>query len=318
MEPSELKIAFLGTPEFALPSLRMLTDEGYDVVQVVTQPDRPRGRGHKLSAPPVKEWALSHGLPVWQPDRLSSAENVEVLGRSGINLMITAAYGQILSQQVLDIPAFGCINVHASLLPAYRGAAPIVWSIVEGEKVAGVTTMRTVKALDAGPILEQDRLPVPESMTGGQLGEALSELGARTLRRTLRKLTNGSLKETPQDEERATYYPMLPKGFGQIHWDQPTSRILNLVRALAPEPGAYVVLPGGERVRVYAASAREGQGRPGEIISSDPSGGFVVAAADGLVSLDVIKRPNGRKMKAADSLRGRPVTASQVEPWQTA
>lgn len=317
MNRSELRIAFLGTPAFALPSLQMLMDEGYNIVQVITQPDRPKGRGHKLSAPPVKRWAAEHDLPVWQPEKLSSADNVERLARSGINLMITAAYGQILTQPVLDIPRYGCINVHASLLPAYRGAAPIIWTIANGEDTAGVTTMRTVRALDAGPILEQDSMAVAPSVTGGELEESLSRLGAETLSRTLAKLLRGELRETPQDESRATYYPVPPRGFGQIDWNQPVHRILDFIRALAPAPGAYVVLPGGERVRVYEASARAGGGAPGQIVSRDPDSGLLIAAADGLVSLDVIKRAGARQMPAAASLRGRPVAAERVEPWQS-
>lgn len=315
MEKSELKIALLGTPEFALPSLEMLLREQYDVVQVITQPDRPRGRGHRLMAPPVKQWALERGLPVWQPAKLSSPENMVVLAETGANLLITAAYGQILSQQVLDLPEHGCINVHASLLPAYRGAAPIVWMLINGEETAGVTTMRTVRELDAGPILEQDRIPIRPDMNGGELGQLLSELGARTLQRTLERMLDGSLTETEQDDSRASYYPMLARNFGEIDWNQPVRRVLDFVRALAPEPGAFVVLPGGERVRVYEASERPGSGKPGQIVAHDPKEGFVVAAADGLVSLDVIKRPNARKMSAADSLRGRAIGAERVNPW---
>lgn len=314
MTRSDLRIAFLGTPEFALPSLQMLVDQGYSVVQVISQPDRPRGRGHKLSPPPVKEWAEAHGLPVWQPQKLSSGENVERLAQLGVNLMITAAYGQILSEAVLDVPEYGCINVHASLLPAYRGAAPIVWSLINGEKEAGVTTMRTVRALDAGPILEQDSIEVPEDATGGELSAALSRLGAYTLQRTLAKLVDGTLTETPQDDSRATLSPMLPKGFGEIDWSQPAGRILDFIRALSPAPGAYFVLPDGERIQVHAASRREGSGEPGSIVASSPREGLVIAAGDGLVSLDLIRRPGSRLMKTADSLRGRPVDAAAVRP----
>lgn len=308
----DLRVVFLGTPEFAVPSLDMLLEEGYDVAAVITQPDRPKGRGHRLMAPPVKERSLAAGLPVWQPEKLRSPENTARLAEFGADLMITAAYGQILSEEVLAVPPCGCINVHASLLPAYRGAAPIVWSLINGEPVTGVTTMRTVRALDAGPILEQDALEVPAGMTGGELTAALSRLGAKTLSRTLAKLRDGTLAEREQDPEAASYYPVLPRGFGEIDWQQPAASVLNFVRALSPDPGAFIVLPDGERVRVLAASAAAGSGAPGQIMSADPGRGLLIGAADGLVSLDLIRRANGKTMPAADSLRGRPITAGFV------
>ncbi|MBD5560880.1 MAG: methionyl-tRNA formyltransferase [Clostridia bacterium] len=312
MRRSDLRIAFLGTPEFALPSLSMLFEEDFGLIQVITQPDRPAGRGHRLSPPPVKTWALEHGVPVWQPEKLRSEENTSRLRALGCNLMITAAYGQILSQEILDIPALGCINVHASLLPAYRGASPVVWSLINGEETAGVSTMRTVEALDAGPVLEQDSVSVGPDMTGGELMSRLSQLGAKTLERTLVKLLEGTLSDHPQAEAEASYYPVLPKGFGEIDWNHSTREVLNFIRALAPSPGAYIVLPEGERIRVFAASRREGQGKPGEIVFRDPKQGLVIAARDGLVSLDEIKRPGSRRMRAADSLRGRGIGADRV------
>lgn len=315
----DLRIAFMGTPEFAVPSLQMLQDMGADIRMVITQPDRPHGRGHRLLAPPVKQYAETAGLPVWQPARLRDPENVEKLRSLDVNLLITAAYGQILSEEILEVPAYGCINVHASLLPAYRGAAPVEWSIINGEKETGITTMRTVRALDAGPVLEQDVFPIPPEMTGGQLREALSHLGAETLKRTLQKLVDGTLEETPQDEESASYVSMMPKGFGEIDWDQPAENVRNFIRALAPEPGAFIRLPEEGRVRIYSAASFDGDPvEPGTIVHADGRSGLVISAKDGLIAVGDIKRPNARRMSSADSLRGRPIKDRAVAPREEA
>lgn len=313
MDKKDLRIAFMGTPEFAVPSLEMLVEGGWNIRTVITQPDRPRGRGHKLMPSPVKQYALKAGLPVWQPARLRDGENVEKLRKLDVNLLITAAYGQILSEEVLAVPACGCINVHASLLPAYRGASPVEWCLINGETETGVTTMRTVRALDAGPILEQDRLTVDPQMNGGELRDRLSRLGSHTLERTLRRLCDGTLEETPQNEENATYVGMMDKDFGEIRWDRPAEQILNFIRALAPEPGAWIYLPGEGRVRVYrAAKTEDAPQAPGTIISADPRSGLVISAGDGAIRIEELKRPNARRMSAADSLRGRAICDTAV------
>ncbi|MBQ9942313.1 MAG: methionyl-tRNA formyltransferase, partial [Christensenellaceae bacterium] len=207
MNKEQLRIAFLGTPEFALPSFKMLIEEGYSVAAVFTQPDRPKGRGHKMIPPPVKVLAEEHGIPVYQFERISR-DGVETLREVAPDLMITVAFGQILSREVLAIPSMGCINVHGSLLPAYRGAAPIEMAVINGEAQAGITTMYTVYELDAGDMLEKDAVDILPGETGGQLRERLSLLGAGTLKRTLNKLLDGTLAATPQNEAEATYYPM--------------------------------------------------------------------------------------------------------------
>jgi methionyl-tRNA formyltransferase len=304
------KILFMGTPEYAVPSLEMLVREGYDVAACVTQPDRKAGRGHRMTPPPVKELAQKHGIPVFQPERISGPEGEEMVRKLAPSLMVTAAFGHILSDALLGIPEYGCINVHASLLPRYRGAAPVNWAIINGEARTGVTTMYTVRKLDAGDILERDEMEIPAGMTAGELYARLSELGAHTLRRTLEKLANGTLRRVPQDEREASYYPMFGKGFGQIDFSRSCGEIVDFVRGTTPFPGAYV-LYGEEKIGVARASrARiDARGGVGETVRADGRDGLLVMARDGVVSLDMVKRPGGRLMPARDSLRGRPMEA---------
>ncbi len=307
-----LSIVFMGTPEFAVPSLKMLIEEGYHIKACVSQPDRPAGRGHKLVPPPVKVLAEEHGIPVFQPQRVSGEEGLAALREFAPDVLITAAFGQILSDDVLSVPKYGCINVHASLLPKYRGAAPINWAIINGEKKTGVTTMYTVKKLDAGDILEQDECDIPNDMTAGELYARLSELGAVTLKRTLQKLEAGTLMRTPQIEEEASYFPMFKKGFGEIDFSRSREEIRNFVRGLNPFPGAYINC-GDEKIRVYAVSAAEDDAgaAAGAIVCANPKRGLLVAASDGAVSLDLIKRSGSRVMNARESLCGKRMDESQ-------
>lgn len=201
-----MKILFMGTPEFAVPSLKALIDNGYDVAGVVTQTDRPKGRGHVLQAPPVKEIAISNNIPVYQPLKISKEpEIIQKIEDIKPDLIVTCAFGQILPQSLLDIPKHGTINVHASLLPKYRGAAPIQWAIINGDKKTGITTMFTELGLDTGDILLQDEVDITDDMTAGQLHDIMSELGAKTLIKTIKALENGTLTRTKQDESQATY-----------------------------------------------------------------------------------------------------------------
>lgn len=313
MERADLRIVFMGTPEFGVPSLEMLCDTGYNVVGVITQPDRPKGRGHKLTAPPVKEFAQSRHLAVFQPTRIGSPEGMEILRQLRPDLLITAAFGQILSQEVLDLPKFGCINVHASLLPKYRGSSPIVRAIMNGDNKAGVTTMQTVKALDAGPMYERDSVPIEADDTGGSLTEKLARLGAVTLDRTLEKLLNGTLEPKEQDESQVTYYPMFARGYGCIDWTRSKKDILNFIRALAPAPFAYFEI-NGEKIR--AVSASDGgdttEGAAGQVMQADAKRGLLMQCADGLVSIDTLRRPGARQMSAKESLRGKPIQVGAI------
>ena len=302
------KIVFMGTPDFAVPVLQMLIDENYDVAAVFTQPDRKAGRGHKQLPPPVKVLAQQAGIPIYQFEKVSSEGGVAALRAINPDLMITAAYGHILTQEILDIPSYGCINVHASLLPKLRGAAPIQWAIINGETKTGVTTMYTVRALDAGDILEQIETDIADDMTAGQLYERLSGLGARVLKRTLEKLQNGTLRRMPQKEEDATYFPMFKKGFGEIDFCQNSADIVNFVRGTNPAPGAYVMY-GEEKVKVFRAVPRDyaGSEKCGTVVFADDKQGLGVKTCDGLILLEEIQRQGARRMSAKDSLRGRKI-----------
>jgi len=305
----DYNIVFMGTPDFAVPSLQMLVREGFTVSAVVTQPDRKAGRGHKLVPPPVKVAAQECGVPVYQFEKISAPEGVELLRGLKPDVLVTAAFGQILSQEVLDIPAQGCINVHASLLPKYRGAAPIQWAIMNGEAQTGVTTMFTVLKLDAGDILEQDTVPIPEDMTAGALYGVLSETGAGTLLRTLRKLQEGTLVKTPQNETAATYFPMFRKGFGEIDFNQPCKKIVDFVRGTNPAPGAYMML-GREKVKVFRVSVggeENIQAKCGTVVYSDAKKGLAVKAADGVIWIEELQRQGARRMGAKESLRGKAI-----------
>ena len=307
------KIVFMGTPDFGVPSLRMLIEEGYNVAGCITQPDRKSGRGNKLTPPPAKICAQDHCIPVYQFEKISSEEGEKFLSELKPDLLITAAFGHILSENILSIPKFGCINVHASLLPKYRGSAPIQWAIINGEVKTGITTMYTVKALDAGDILEQDIVPITPEMTGGELYNELSILGAKTLKRTLKKLEDGTLKRMPQDPAEASYFPMFTKDFWEIDFNKSCRDIINFIRAANPMPGAYV-LYNGERIKVYKASIfpLDSSAQPGEVIVADDKNGLLVAASDGVLSLDVIKRSGSKQMNAKDSLRGRKIEPGYI------
>lgn len=235
----ELRVAFLGTPETAVPSLERLVTAGFEVRAVLTQPDRPKGRGHELAASPVKQTALAHGLPVWQPEKLKQPELVDTLRALKLDAMAVVAYGKIIPQAIIDIPPLGIINVHFSLLPAYRGAAPVQWAIANGETRTGVTTMRIDAGLDTGDILLARETEIGPEATAIDLGERLAETGADLLIETLRGLKQGAITPRPQDHALATYAPLLRKEDGRIDWTWPAAKIHNRVRGFQPWPGAF-------------------------------------------------------------------------------
>lgn len=231
-----MRIVFMGTPEFAVPSLQALCENGYQVVGVFTQPDRPKGRGNKMTASPVKEYAVSQGIPVYQPLRIRR-DGVEDLKALAPDLCVTAAFGQILSQEILDIPPMGNINVHASLLPRHRGSAPINWAILQGDKQAGVTTMMMDKGIDTGDMLLKSATDILPGETAGELTQRMSRMGAELLLKTLEELKAGTLVRIPQDESAMTYDPMLDKAMGMVDWSQPAQNIVNRIHGLNPWPG---------------------------------------------------------------------------------
>ena len=294
----------MGTPDFAVPSLRALMDNGYNVVGVFCQPDRPKGRGHKLAACPVKELA-QQCIPVYQPERIKRPEGVEMLRALKPDLCVTAAFGQLLSQEILDIPRLGTINVHSSLLPKHRGSAPINWSVIMGDQVTGVTTMFTDKGMDTGDILLMRETPIGEKETAGELSDRLAVMGAQLLIETIRELENGTLKRIPQDHDAATYEPKMDKELGRIDWTKSAQQIDWLVRGVTPWPGAFTTL-GEQTIKVFELSVHEGgaSGKPGEIVAADAKNGLVVSCGDHDVELLQIQMPGAKRMNAKDYLRG--------------
>ena len=295
----------MGTPDFAVPSLRALVDHGYEVVGVFCQPDRPKGRGHKLAACPVKELAQSAGIPVFQPERIKREEGVAMLKSCAPDLCVTAAFGQLLSQEILDIPPLGTINVHSSLLPKHRGSAPINWSIIKGDAVTGMTTMFTDKGMDTGDILLMRETPIGPAENAGELTDRLAVMGAQLLIETIRALEAGTLARTPQDHAAATYEPKMDKELGRIDWSKSAQELDWLVRGTTPWPGAFTTL-GEQTIKVFELDILDGpaSGAPGEIVAADAKRGLVVSCGDHDVALAQIQMPGAKRMNAKDYLRG--------------
>ena len=300
----------MGTPEFAVPSLKALCDHGYEVVGVFTQPDRPKGRGNKVIASPVKQLAVEKGIPVFQPVRIRR-DGVEDLKALAPDLCVTAAFGQILSQEILDIPRIGTVNVHASILPRHRGSAPINWAILQGDEVVGVTTMMTDKGIDTGDMLLKAETPYIKGETAGELTVRMAELGAALLIDTLKKLEEGTLERIPQDHERMTYDPMLTKEMGVIDWTHSAADIVNRIHGLNPWPGCSTAVEGG-RLKLLRAEITDGAGQPGEMIVADPKQGLVIAAGEGAVRITQLQAPGGKPMNSKDYLRGHPMAVGTV------
>ncbi len=305
-----MRIGFFGTPDFAVPSLKMLAGEGYTVAGVFCQPDRKSGRGHHVSFSPVKETALGLGLPVFQFEKIKSPEAVQQIKDLNLDLMVTAAYGQILSKEVLDAPKLGCINVHASLLPKYRGAAPIQWVIINGETSTGITTMFTDVGLDTGDMLLKRAVPIGKDETGGELYERLAILGADVLKDTLEAMESGTLTRTPQKEEDASYYPMLHKEMAKLDFGQTSRQLVDRVRALCPIMRCYASL-NGEEIKLISLKISETatEGKPGEVLAADPKQGLIIKTGDGAVEAVQIQYPGGKAMDAKASLLGKPIAA---------
>ena len=302
-----MRIVFMGTPAFAVPSFEALAGAGYEIVAAITQPDRPSGRGNKVVACPVKAAAAVAGVPALQFERIRRQEGLDALRALSPDLCVTAAFGQILSEKVLAIPRLGTVNVHASLLPAYRGPAPINWCLIEGALVTGVTTMLTDPGIDTGDILLQRETPIGPLETAGSLSERLAALGAALLLETLEKLEKGALARIPQDHEKATRHPMLTKEHGRIDWGRGAKEIANLVRGVDPWPGAWTTLPQGGALKIWRATAAEGNGAPGEVVCADGRAGLAVACGEGVLCILELQAPGTRRMGAAEYLRGRPM-----------
>lgn len=313
-----MKVAFMGTPEFAAFCLKALLESRHQVLGVVTQLDRPRGRGKKLAFSPVKELALKQGLPVLQPFNLADPAFLGILKRWEPQAIAVVAFGRLLPPAVLSLPPYGCINVHASLLPRYRGAAPIQRAIMNGERETGVTTMYMVEKLDAGDIILQEKVAIPPEMTAGELEQELAELGARLLVHTLDLIEAGQAPRIPQNEELATYAPPLRPEEERINWEEEAVKIVDRIRGLSPLPGAYT-LREGERLKIYRARVWKGgekdkdlpEGRPGQVTAVFPQEGFLVRAGEGEVLILEVQPPGKRIMSAVEYLRGYRLKAGE-------
>lgn len=299
------RIIFMGTPAFACPTLQTLLDRGENVIATFTQPDRPKGRGQKLQPPPVKELALHHNIPVYQPPKVRAPEVIEQIRDLNPDLIVVVAFGQILPKALLEIPPHGCVNVHASLLPRYRGAAPLNWCIVNGETETGVTTMLMDVGLDTGPMLLKKSTPIGPDETITSLHDRMSLLGAELLAETLDGLHAGTIVPEHQIDSQSCYAPLLKKEDGLIDWNLPARQIHNLVRGLASWPGAYSFLE-GQPLKIHRTSIADGSGPVGTIINSSPSG-IEVACGNGSLLIHELQAASSRRLDVASFLAGHPL-----------
>lgn len=299
-----MKIVFMGTPDFSVETLKQIIAAGHEVSLVVTQPDRPRGRGKKPSFSPVKEYAVAHDIPCFQPEKIRAEGCMEILQKENADMFIVVAFGQILPQRILDIPRYGCMNVHASLLPKYRGAAPIQWAVINGDSETGVTTMQMDAGMDTGDILLQERIPIDADETGGSLFDKLAAAGGALCVKTMNEIKNGSIHSIPQDHDAATYTRMISKQDGRIDFGAPASQIECLIRGMNPWPSAYTYI-GKKILKIWAAdvvSPKEAC-EPGEVFDVTKDS-FCVATGDGALKILSLQLEGKKRMDSADFLRG--------------
>ena len=321
-----MRIVFMGTPDFSVPALKALVEAGHQVIAVVTQPDKPKGRGKEVQMTPVKIQAMEYGIPVYQPAKVREASFVEVLQGLEADVYVVIAFGQILPKAVLELPKYGCINIHASLLPKYRGAAPIQWCVIDGERETGITTMMMDVGLDTGDMLEKTVIPIEEKETGGSLHDKLSMAGGDLILSTLKKLEEGTLVRTPQTDEGTCYAKMLTKSLGDIDWNQGAVSIERLIRGLNPWPSAYTMW-NGKTIKIWAADVIAGREAaeflsesgvpaetgtaPGTVVCSDKRG-LVVCTGGGLLSIRELQMEGKKRMDTPAFLRGYPIPAGDV------
>lgn len=299
-----MRVIFMGTPDFSVGILEEILAAGHEVVLVVTQPDKPKGRGKAMQYSPVKEAALAHGLEVYQPKKIREAECVEYLRSYQPDIMVVAAFGQILSKEILDMPRYCCLNVHASLLPKYRGAAPIQWAVINGDKVSGVTTMRMDTGIDTGDMIDKTEVILAEDETGGSLFDRLAEAGAKLCVASMKKIEDGTAVYTKQDETKATHVGMIEKRFGRINWKLGAVEIERLIRGLNPWPSAYTYVD-GKMLKIWKASVIDG-GDPkkaGCILKADGKD-LQIQTGDGILAVEELQLEGKKRMPAADFLRG--------------
>ena len=300
-----MRIVFMGTPEFAVPCLSRLISDGHAVAGVFTQPDKPQGRGYKLMPPPVKVCALENGLSVYQPAKMRDGQALALLKELSPELIVVVAYGKILPPDILELPPLGCVNVHGSLLPKYRGAAPIQWSVLNGDRTAGVTTMYMAEGLDTGDMILKKELPIPPQMTAGEYHDRLAVLGGEAINEYLALAASGTVPREKQDDASATYAAKLTDDDRRLDFAAAAQAVCNRIRGLSPLPGAYCFY-GGKRLKLLAAVPADGSGRPGEILGAG-NGAITVACGSGAVAVTALQAEGKPKTDADSYLRGNRV-----------
>ena len=304
-----MRILFMGTPDFAVPSLAALVEAGHDICGVFTQPDKPKNRGMKLQAPPVKEFVLSHDIPVFQPESVKDGTALDIIRQLDPELIAVVAYGRILPVDILEYPAYGCINVHSSLLPKYRGSAPIHWAILNGDDQSGVTIMHMAKAMDAGDIIAQAVTPIDPNETVETLHDRLAIMGAQLLTEVVEQLKNGTANRTPQDESKVTYAPMLSRELSPLDWTRTAKQLHDQVRGLIPWPATTTDIIGDQPVKVFETEQTgiKTSAAPGTIVAADKNGIDVACGDSMILRIKQLQAQGGKRMAAADYLRGHPV-----------
>jgi methionyl-tRNA formyltransferase len=307
-----MRIVFMGTPEFSVPALKALVEAGHDVVGVVTQPDKSKGRGKEIQMPPVKEQALEYGIPVYQPVKARDPEFVKVLADLAPDTMVVAAFGQILPKSILDIPKYGCICIHASLLPKYRGAAPIQYAVIHGEKESGITTMLMAEGIDTGDMLDQEAVSLDVKETGGSLHDKLSQIGASLILKTLKKLEDQTAVRTPQDDSQSCYVGMIKKSMGDIDWSMDAVEIERLIRGLNPWPSAYTDW-NGKIIKIWDALVvdKEYEGTCGQVVEAGKDC-LVVKTGKGGLSIKELQMQGKKRMDIGAFLRGYQIAEGTV------
>ena len=300
-----MRVVFMGTPDIAATCLQKILDDGFEIVGAYTQPDRPKGRGMKLVASPVKELALAHNIPVFQPENFKDEETVEQLRSLQPDVCAVVAYGRILPQSVLDVPTKGCVNIHASLLPQYRGSAPYQWAVLDGLTETGVTAQYMALKMDAGDVIDVAKTSIDPNETAGELLDRLAVLGADLLSRVLGRFAAGQVSATAQDEAAVTYAPMLDKSMCPIDWSKTARQVHDHVRGLHPWPVATAQL-GGTWFKIHQTVVVEGSGQPGEILELTKTG-LRVACGEGAVEIRILQAEGGKRMAAPDYFRGHPL-----------
>ena len=300
-----MRVVFMGTPDIAATCLNKILEDGFDVVGVYTQPDRPKGRGMKMVFSPVKEIAVAKGIPVFQPENFRGEADIQVLKELKPDVCAVVAYGRILPQRVLDIPTLGCINIHASLLPQYRGSAPYQWAVLDGLTETGVTAQHMALKMDAGDVIDVAKTPIGPDETAGELLDKLAVLGADLLSRTLTRFQAGKPQGTPQNEAMVSFAPMLDKSMCPIDWNKTAQQVHNQVRGLHPWPVATMELK-GQKFKVHATAIVEGSGTPGQILGLTKTG-LKVACGEGAIEIRSLQAEGGKRMAAPDYFRGHPL-----------